>query len=76
MLHRARELVLPLRAVADDGRLLTDDARDTAIALREKLAEVVDGDFGIDTELQRVRANVRARVDAGRPARKIVSLQA
>src|SRR5262245_48357691 len=72
---RPGELVLPGGLMTNERRLLAHDARDAAIALRKEAAEFVDGGFGVDAELKGVGAHVGARVDAGRPARKIVPLQ-
>src|SRR5439155_920237 len=70
------QIVLPIQGVSHDRGLLAHDALGATIALREPTTEVVDSRIGVHADFHRVRADVGARVKAGRPAREVVALQA
>jgi len=62
--------------MAYNRRVVADETLGATITLSKGAAELVDRGFGIDADGDRVLPYVRAREDARRPPRQIVSFEA
>ena len=60
----------------DQRSLRLDQPFGAAVADREQPAELVDDFVGVESDRFRVVANERTGEDPGRPARKVVALEA